>query len=68
MRFDFGRNWAKFSRNALTADRVAQAQADFAELFEGVANLVCSTFPRQAVDLAQRQGRKVDRIREWSPA
>ncbi len=37
MRFEFGKNWAEFSRRALTAERVAQARADFAELLDGVA-------------------------------
>lgn len=36
MRFDFGRNWAEFSQGALTPDLVAQARADFTELFNGV--------------------------------
>ena len=36
MRFEFGRNWAEFSRRALTGDRVAKARSDFAELFDGL--------------------------------
>ncbi len=30
--FDFGENWQEFSRNALTAGRVAQARSEFMEL------------------------------------
>ncbi len=36
MQFDFGQNWDEFSRQALTAGRVAQARRDFADLFDGV--------------------------------
>ncbi len=36
MQFDFGQNWAEFSRRALTAERVAQAREDFAHLFDGL--------------------------------
>jgi hypothetical protein len=36
------------------------------ELFEGVANLVSPALPRQTLDLAQRESRKVDGIGEWS--
>jgi SAM-dependent methyltransferase len=36
MAFDFGQNWLEFSRNALTPERVRQAEADFARLLESV--------------------------------
>jgi len=36
MTFEFGRNWAAFSRHKLDHDHVAQARADFAALFDGV--------------------------------
>ncbi len=36
MRFDFGRNWDRFSRRALRPERAAQARADFAALLDGV--------------------------------
>ena len=36
MRFDFGRNWDRFSRRALTPSHAAQARADFAGLVDGV--------------------------------
>lgn len=36
MQFDFGRNWADYSRHALTRERVAQARTHFAALFQGV--------------------------------
>ena len=36
MQFDFGKNWAKFSRNALNFEKVDQARSDFATLMQGV--------------------------------
>ncbi len=36
MQFDFGRNWAEFSRQALTAEHVATAREEFADLFNGI--------------------------------
>jgi SAM-dependent methyltransferase len=35
-RFDFGENWSAFSRSAIDASRIAQAERDFAELCAGV--------------------------------
>lgn len=43
MQFDFGKNWLDFSKNALTAERVAQAQTDFEKLFQGI-DLMGKTF------------------------
>jgi len=37
MQFDFGQNWEAFSKNALTADKVAQAKKDFVDLFDGIS-------------------------------
>ena len=34
--FDFGQNWADFSRNGATRERVAQARAEFASLLSGI--------------------------------
>ena len=34
--FDFGKNWADFSENALTSDKVEQAKQDFADLMDGI--------------------------------
>lgn len=34
--FDFGKNWAEFSRYALTPEKVSQARSDFAALMQGV--------------------------------
>jgi 2-polyprenyl-6-hydroxyphenyl methylase/3-demethylubiquinone-9 3-methyltransferase len=34
--FDFGQNWAEFSDHAATAERVAQARADFVALLDGI--------------------------------
>lgn len=34
--FDFGQNWANFSANAATGERVAQARSQFAELVAGI--------------------------------
>ncbi|MCK4793431.1 MAG: class I SAM-dependent methyltransferase [Desulfobacteraceae bacterium] len=36
MQFDFGKNWARFSRNALNSEKVDQARSDFATLMQGV--------------------------------
>ncbi len=36
MAFEFGENWAAFSRHALDDGHITQARADFASLFEGV--------------------------------
>jgi len=36
MQFNFGKNWLNFSRSALTSDKIAQAQDDFARLFDGI--------------------------------
>jgi 2-polyprenyl-3-methyl-5-hydroxy-6-metoxy-1,4-benzoquinol methylase len=41
--FDFGQNWADFSANAATPERVAQARAHFTSLMQGVP-LVGATF------------------------
>ena len=35
--FDFGRNWDLFSRNALSAEKVAQARRSFMELMAGIS-------------------------------
>jgi 2-polyprenyl-3-methyl-5-hydroxy-6-metoxy-1,4-benzoquinol methylase len=34
--FDFGKNWASFSKRALTAERIDQARNDFANLMQGI--------------------------------
>lgn len=34
--FDFGQNWAEFSVNAATPERITQARADFANLMKGI--------------------------------
>ena len=36
MQFDFGQNWADYSANAASDERVAQARRDFAKLLSGV--------------------------------
>jgi hypothetical protein len=36
MQFDFGQNWIKFSRRALTHEKVEQARSDFMRLFSGI--------------------------------
>lgn len=36
MQFDFGKNWLAFSKNALTSERIEQAQQDFARLFHNI--------------------------------
>ncbi|NJO16961.1 MAG: class I SAM-dependent methyltransferase [Thioploca sp.] len=43
MQFDFGKNWLDFSRKALTAAKVTQAQTDFEKLFQGM-DLTGKTF------------------------
>jgi len=34
--FDFGQNWAEFSANAATGERITQARTQFAELMKGI--------------------------------
>ena len=34
--FDFGKNWAEFSDNAVTSERITQARTQFAELMKGI--------------------------------
>ena len=36
MQFDFGRNWAEFSKRALSVERVEQARRDFQALMQGI--------------------------------
>ena len=36
MQFDFGQNWADFSANAVTQDRLKQAREDFKDLIRGI--------------------------------
>lgn len=34
--FDFGKNWMRFSQDALTGEKVSQAKRDFAAMMQGV--------------------------------
>lgn len=36
MQFDFGQNWAEFSKNVLTPEKVEQAKTNFADLVDGL--------------------------------
>jgi 2-polyprenyl-6-hydroxyphenyl methylase/3-demethylubiquinone-9 3-methyltransferase len=36
MQFDFGQNWVRFSKAALTPEKAEQARRDFLRLFEGI--------------------------------
>lgn len=51
--FDFGKNWSDFSSSALTAQRVAQARADFSRL---IAHAMVELADRSFLDIGFGQG------------
>lgn len=52
MQFDFGKNWAEFSANALTPERVKQAQREFAQLLAPAGGVAGKSF----IDIGFGQG------------
>lgn len=44
MQFDFGKNWSDYSANALSPERVKQAQHDFAELLAAAGGVTGKSF------------------------
>ena len=52
MQFDFGKNWADFSEQALTPDRVDQARQNFAPLLESAGGVPGKSY----IDIGFGQG------------